>query len=254
MEYALPIWYTPVKPATPDHRATGSIQHTQELEKVQQLACKLITGTFRTTATDVTELHTHVPPVALHLADSCHQEALHLCTLPKTHPLSGPTLKASQSLPRFHQSPLHMLMPGFNLHPASFETVDKMLQHPNWFSLASTHIAPDKEEAAKCIRTRIDDVQVFSDGSGLDACIGTAAMVAHPHSGPHLQFSLGKITAHTVFESELVGILLAIHLLRRYSCARTALIALDNRAAIAALNNRPSQSGQHIVNAIHDAL
>ena len=99
MEYALPIWYMPVKPTTPDHWATGSVQHTQELEKVQRLACKLITGTFLTTATDITELHAHVPPVALHLADSCHQEALCLCTLPKTHPLSGPTLKASRSLP-----------------------------------------------------------------------------------------------------------------------------------------------------------
>ena len=100
-----------------------------------------------------------------------------------------------------------MLMCGFNLHPASFETVDPMPQHPNWSLLASTHIAPDKEEAAKCIRTCIDDVQVFSDSSGLDACIGAAAVVTHPHGRPHLQFSLGKITAHTVFESELVGIL-----------------------------------------------
>ena len=79
-----------------------------------------------------------------------------------------------------------MLMHGFNLRLASFETVDPMPQHPNWFSLASTHIAPDKEEAVKCIRTRIDDIQVFSDGSGLDACIGTAAVVAHPHGRPPL--------------------------------------------------------------------
>ena len=84
IEYALPVWYTPVKPATPNHWATGSAQHTRELEKVQRLACKLITGAFWTTATDVIELHAHVPPVALRLADSCHREALRLCTLPKT--------------------------------------------------------------------------------------------------------------------------------------------------------------------------
>ena len=56
------------------------------------------------------------------------------------------------------------------------------------------------------------------------------------------------------FESELVGLLLALQLLRRYPYARTALIALDNQAAIAALTNRPSQPGQYIVDAVHDQL
>ena len=84
--------------------------------------------------------------------------------------------------------------------------------------------------------------------------IGAATVVMTPPEGPHLQYLLGKDTAHTVFESELVGLLLALQLLRRYLNARTALIALDNQAAIAALTNRPSQLCQYIVNAIHDQL
>ena len=39
VEYALPVWYTPVKPASPGRRAIGSVQHTRELEKIQRLAC-----------------------------------------------------------------------------------------------------------------------------------------------------------------------------------------------------------------------
>ena len=75
-----------------------------------------------------------------------------------------------------------------------------------------------------------------------------------PPEGPHLQYLLGKDTVHTVFKSELVGILLALQLLRRYPSARTALTALDNQAAIVALTNRPSQPGQYLVNTIHDQL
>ena len=63
---------------------------------------------------------------------------------------------------------------------------------------------------------------------------------------------LGKDMAHTVFESELVRLLLSLQLLCRYPNARMALIALDNQAA--ALTNRPSQLGQYIVNVIHDQL
>ena len=50
------------------------------------------------------------------------------------------------------------------------------------------------------------------------------------------------------------GILLAVHLLREYPRTKTALIAVDNQAAIAALTNWPRQPGQHLVNEIHVAL
>ena len=102
--------------------------------------------------------------------------------------------------------------------------------------------------------TQMDEVQVFCDSSGLKGGIGAAAVVMTPPEGPHLQYLLGKDTAHTVFKSELVGILLALQLLHRYPSARMALIALDNQAAIVALTNRPSQPGQYIVNTIHDQL
>jgi len=76
VEYALPVWYTPVHGAAPGTRAVGSVKHTREIEKVQRLACKLTTGAFKSTATDVLELHANIPPVVLHLEDSCYREAL----------------------------------------------------------------------------------------------------------------------------------------------------------------------------------
>ena len=202
-----------IQPSASGGQATGAVGHTRELEKVQWLACKMITGAFRTTASDVLEIHAHVPPVALRLTDTCHREALRICALPASHPLSGPALRASRSIPRYHHSPLHTLLRGFNLRPDSIKAINPAPQHPNWAPLLTTHIATDKDETAACIRTRMDEVQVFCDGSGLNGGVGAAAVVMMPPEGPHLQYLLGKDTAHMVFESELVGLLLVLQLL-----------------------------------------
>ena len=55
-------------------------------------------------------------------------------------------------------------------------------------------------------------------------------------------FNLGHMDTHTVFEGELTGILLGLHLLCGHLCSTTtALIALDNQAAILALANNTCQ-------------
>ena len=146
------------------------------------------------------------------------------------------------------------MLRSFNLQPRSIEDIDDMPVHPNWIPLVTTHIAADKDDAACCIRTRLDEVIVFADGSGLDGHVGAAAVIVSPAGGRHLQYQLGSDAAHTVFEGELTGILLAVHLLHEYLRTKTALIAVDNQAAIAALINWPKQPGQHLVNEIHAVL
>ena len=122
VEYALLVWYTPVHSATSAACAAGSVRHTHEIEKVQWLACRLMMGAFRLTATDMLELHANIPPIALCLKDSCYREALCVCSLPKLHLLMGPAHRASNFSPQFHHSPLHMLLWGFNLQPRSIRS------------------------------------------------------------------------------------------------------------------------------------
>jgi ribonuclease HI len=115
-----------------------------------------------------------------------------------------------------------------------------------------TLIAANKEEAASYIHTRIDDIKIFSDGSGLKGKIGTAAI--WPDTKDVLHFQLGSSRRHTVFEAELLGVLLALKLLDKYQTGKTVLIALDNQAAIQALTNNCSQPGQHILNTILNTI
>ena len=85
------------------------------------------------------------------------------------------------------------------------------------------------------MRTRLDDVQIFSDGSGYKGNIGVAAVT--PQDGQALWYRLGKESKHTVFKGEIVSVILALSLLEAHPAAKSALIALDNQAVIQALQN-----------------
>jgi ribonuclease HI len=151
-------------------------------------------------------------------------------------------------IPRRHRSPIHTLILHFSINSQTVERIKPYSQHPGWQPTFSTHISESKEEAASYIRTRIDDTKIFSDGSGYKGKIGAAAVTLSTQDS--LQYHLGSIRRHTVFEAELVGILLALQLAAKYRNTKTLLIALDNQAAIRALTNNRPQPGQHILSAI----
>ena len=87
------------------------------------------------------------------------------------------------------------------------------------------------------------------DGSGFKGNIGTAAIV--PQSGQSLCYKLGKESKHTVFEREVVGILLALQLLDTCPAVRSALIALNIHAVIHALQENRTQPTQCLLDKIH---
>ena len=55
---------------------------------------------------------------------------------------------------------------------------------------------------------------VYSDKSGLNDKIGTAAILYHPNGSTQtLRYHLGSADQHTVYKSEAVGLLLAANLI-----------------------------------------
>ncbi|KAF9065557.1 ribonuclease H-like domain-containing protein [Rhodocollybia butyracea] len=69
------------------------------------------------------------------------------------------------------------------------------------------------------------------------------------------QYCLGPETDHTVFESELVGILLAIDIIRALPKRREACVLLDNQAAIQATKgDHVVASGRYLVEEIRKKL
>lgn len=105
----------------------------------------------------------------------------------------------------------------------------------------------------------MDDLQIFSDGSGIDGKIGAAATIFNLPNKPMLHYHLGSDKEHTVFEGETVGVLLSVRLVRLHIRTlkhriRSVLIALDNQPAISALEKNRRQPAQYLLDAVHHEI
>jgi hypothetical protein len=95
------------------------------LGKVQWQACKLITGSLRTTATDTQNYHANIAPIHLHLNRSVYNAPARLTALPASNPIHG-TFARCRRVPRFHHSPIHHLIAAFPIFCDNFETIDPL--------------------------------------------------------------------------------------------------------------------------------
>ena len=90
------------------------------------------------------------------------------------------------------------------------------------------------------------DIRIYSDGSGLDNNAGAAAILYKDGDRPRtLRYHLGPLMEHTTFEAEAIGLLLALHLLRRVPGAWKVAIRLDNQAVNVSLNAHKPKPAQY---------
>ncbi|KZW01153.1 hypothetical protein EXIGLDRAFT_582479, partial [Exidia glandulosa HHB12029] len=94
------------------------------------------------------------------------------------------------------------------------------------------------------------------DGSGEGEWVGAAAVCcAHPLGGMVAQRArLGPLSEHTVFEGELVGVLLALRIVESIPDANDVAICLDNQSAITRAHRPRPKPGQLITSAIQDEV
>lgn len=116
-------------------------------------------------------------------------------------------------------------------------------------------IADSKDEAEKDLAKYHNEFCVYTDGSGYQGNIGAAAFSTGKDNQPReRQFHLGSDTHHTVFEGEVVGVILALDIILAEPRLRSATILLDNQAAIIALQRRRPQPGQYLIHLFHSQL
>ena len=114
-----------------------------------------------------------------------------------------------------------------------------------------THISTTAEESWALERGCSAEVQVYSDGSGLNNRAGAATVLYREGKSPRtLRYSLGELMEHTTFEVEAVGVLLAVHLLRRTPNVRKATIRLDSQAVIQLLDIHKPRPAQYLTDKI----
>jgi hypothetical protein len=93
-------------------------------------------------------------------------------------------------------------MDAYEVHPNNTEIIQPVRQTPKWQSAFKTHIAPSKDKA---ILEELGDpafIRIYSDGSGIEGNIGSAAVLYRCKDNIEtkhvLCYCLGPETRHTV--------------------------------------------------------
>src|ERR1700679_318337 len=110
------------------------------------MATLAITGTLRTTPTDLIDAHAGVLPMELALLKACHRSIVRLLTLPVTHPLHQIVRQAKRSTTTKHQNPIAQLLKEFKLSNSELETIDSSLKNPQVSLRAMLETASSREE------------------------------------------------------------------------------------------------------------
>jgi hypothetical protein len=145
----------------------------------------------------------------LQIKKICQNSALRIATLPKHHPLYKTANRAAKKVTKRHPSPLHLILRHLPARHSKIETIDMLRKPPEWRQPFETRIPDMEEEALALNNDNMDDIKIFTDGSGLNGHIGAAAVLTrgfHPYI--IARHHLGPETKHTVYEGECVGQLL----------------------------------------------
>jgi hypothetical protein len=252
--YAADIWYKPPIRKKPQGRQQGSVRLTRQLESIQRQAAISIIGTMRTTAGDTSIVHANMRPIAQQLKRISLKAYARLTTRPRNHPLYPAILKTSSHPVQHHKTSLQRLASLNNLEPQDVEQIPPTRAHPSTTSPHIFHIADSKEESIAEDSDRFTKgVMIYTDGSCYMSRVGASAVL---YIGSvridSIRYQLGCARKHTIFEGELVGIILGTHLASTHPTMGLDInFSIDNQAAIKAMQNNSSQPAQYLIDEIH---
>ena len=253
--YAADIWFTGIHPSPSGLKRIGSIAISKKLTTVQRHVTKLITGSLNTAASDVLETHANLLPIDLLFDKILFRAATRLASLQPPHPLFALARKAAKRFVRKHRSPLHYLFHTTGVDPFTIEPIAPTRRRHNFKPSFSTSILSNKPDALAAAKTHHNtQVTLYCDGSGFEGGIGASAVLyVNKTEQKSLRYFLGPATEHTVYEGELVGLSLALHLLNsiHFQLHSYTIIGIDNQSAIRALNNQRSHPAHYLLDHIH---
>ena len=255
--YAADVWFTNIHRPTGGSKSLGSVKVATKIGPIQRRVANLITGALSTTAGDTLEAHANLLPIDLLFKKVTFRAAARIASLPSTHPLFLPSRRAAKRFVRRHRSPLHNLFGLLRLDSCTVETISPTRRRPNYAPVFSTSIPPDKTTALAQATTAHDTpISIYCDGSGYEGGIGASAVLyVDSVESCSLQYHLGPDTKHTVYEAELTGLHLALHLLTSLTSSPLSpvIIGSDSQASLRALMNQRSHPAHHLLNGVHSS-
>lgn len=118
-------------------------------------------------------------------------------------------------------------------------------------------VPADKKMALAMVNYTAAEATMWTDGSGIDGKAGAAAVLKlHGRTSWVLRYHLGTLSCNTTFDTEVVGMLLGIHLLKGiadFNQLEGVQLLLDGKSVIEATNKRKIKSRQALVEALFKA-
>ncbi|PSR72426.1 hypothetical protein PHLCEN_2v11707, partial [Hermanssonia centrifuga] len=143
----------------------------------------------------------------------------------------------------------------YQLRPDDVETISPARFGPYWRPKHATEIAEDKDSAKEAEKKwrRKDGIRVYTDGSDVGGGVGAAAVLYKPGQKrvKTLQYHLGPSSRHTVYEAEVVALILGMELIRQESKVRDVSLAVDNQAAVLSSRASKSAPGHYLMDKYH---
>ncbi|KAG1850673.1 hypothetical protein F4604DRAFT_1883642 [Suillus subluteus] len=204
----------------------GAQGFTSQLARVQQMAKLMITDRMRSSVTNILDVHTNILPFQQMLQKLLESSK----DIKKAYEYDT---TCNFGKPKHHLSPLHKLAYEFTLNPKMMEKILSTRYYPKWKPDVEVEIAHKKEEVVDDDERATKDLRVYLDGSVIDGGVGAAAVLMQGEEViDKLRFYLGKENEHMVYEGEIMGMILAVKLMRRAGGGRSMVLGLDNQAAI----------------------
>jgi ribonuclease HI len=185
-----------------------------------------------------------------------------MMTLPPTYPLAK-GLKTAYSFcakrdfeaQKRRPSPLHKLQNTVRTNPETMEKITPVRHFPKWTPDVEVSIATKEKDAIREDKQANECLRVYSDGSAVDGGVGGAAVLMR---GKRMirgkRFYLGSETEHTVYEAEMIGMILAVEILREEGREGTMSLGVDNQDAIRAIGAFHSKPDHYLVGKFYDDL
>ena len=248
--YAADIWASPTHFTKREVKPIANKRFTMRLSSIQRAGTLAVVGGLRTSPTDALCAHADILPAHLELDKTCHRAATRMATLPQAHPITKLYRRTYKCKVKRHKSPLHYLSLAYEAAHEEFETV--MVAGRNPASMGKhpfrTEIPGSKDDSKAADEQAPEQMKIYSDGSAHDGNVGAAAILTkNGKTLRTLHYHLGSVDEHTVFEAELAGILMGLHLIETNLRGNISFaIGVDNQAAIKALTSKFNKPGQYL--------
>jgi len=127
------------------------------------------------------------------------------------------------------------MLDAFKIDPGKMEKAETAARKPGWKAPWEVEVARSREDGIKADKADRTGLKVYSDGSDVDGGVGAGAVLYRGgREVKRVGYYLGKSEEHTVYEAELVGMIMGLEMIQREERVWRASLCLDNQAAIQA--------------------